>query len=257
MFYTFNNRTGEIAYNFYGSKMIIKEYHNALNIVVEFENGYTKKTNYNNFKTGIVKSPYDKSVYGIGYLGEGKYEASINKRPTKAYDVWIAMIRGCYNQKTLNMIPSYINCTVCEEWHNFQNFSEWFYKNYYEVNDERIDLDKDILFKGNKVYSPNTCIFVPKAINNLFTKRQNHRGDYPIGVKKEGSRYRIDINCYDFDTKKNFKKYIGHCKTLEESFNLYKIEKEKIIKDIANKYKNYIPKKLYKAMYNYKVEIID
>lgn len=257
MFYTLKDRTGQISHNIYGSKMTIIKYANAHDIFVEFENGYIVHTSYNNFKIGSVRNPYDKSVFGVGYLGEGKYEASINNKATKAYDVWMVMIRSCYNSKTLNKIPSYIGCSVCEEWHNFQNFAEWYEKNYYEIDGEKMCLDKDVLVKGNKVYSPKTCIFVPKTINMLFTKRQNHRGQYPIGVKKEGSRYRVDMNCYDFNNKKTFKKYIGHYKTIEESFNIYKKEKEDYIKTFADYYKKNIPNKLYKKMYKYKVEITD
>ena len=57
--------------------------------------------------------------------------------------------------------PTYENVYVCEEWHNFQNFAKWYYNNYYSINEERMEIDKDILYKNNKVYSPDTCIIVP------------------------------------------------------------------------------------------------
>ena len=79
--------------------------------------------------------------------------------------------------------------TVCKEWMSYENFKNWFDNNYYEIDGEIMCLDKDILFKNNTIYSPKTCVFTPKRINNLFTKRQNDRGDYYIGVtyhKKTG-----------------------------------------------------------------------
>ena len=63
-----------------------------------------------------------------------------------------------------------MDCSVYEGWHNFQNFAKWYEDNYYEIEEEQMHLDKDILVKGNKVYSPDTCVFVPETINGLFVK---------------------------------------------------------------------------------------
>jgi len=110
-------------------------------------------------------------------------------------------------------------------------------------------LDKDILVKGNKTYSSDTCIFVPKDINSLFTKHDSKRGKYPIGVSynKRDSKYHATF-------KKNT---IGYYNNPEEAFNMYKITKEKYIKQVADRYKNKIPQRLYDIMYKYIVEITD
>ena len=121
-----------------------------------------------------------------------------------------------------------------------------------------MELDKDILFKGNKIYSPNTCVFVNKTINCLFTKSNKIRGDLPIGVKLgKNNKYVSQYSYYDFIKKKKIKKGLGYYNTIEEAFNSYKIAKENNIKRVADYYKEKIPKKLYEAMYNYKVEITD
>lgn len=257
MLYTLKDRTGEIKYNSYGSKMTIIKYVNAHDIVVEFENGYITHTGYNNFKIGQVRNPYDKSVHNVGYIGEGEYKVSINKKATKVYNVWMTMIRYCYSKKLHDIDATGKDCSVCNEWHNFQNFAKWFHENYYEIEGEKMNIDKDILHKGNKIYSPDNCVFVPESINRIFTKRQNYRGQYPIGVKKEDLKYRVDINFYDFNSKKTSKKYVGRYRTIEEAFDVYKKEKQKSIKEFANYYKNSIPQKIYNAMINYKVEITD
>ena len=139
------------------------------------------------------------------------------------------------------------DCTVDERWHNFQNFAEWYYDNYIEG----YHLDKDILFKGNKIYSPETCCFVPQEINKLFTKRQSKRGDYPIGVISNKKRF---ISIFTKE-KKIF--YLGSFATPEEAFIAYKTEKENRIKEIANKWKGLISDKVYQALINYQVEITD
>lgn len=245
------DRTGEIGYNNQGLKMCIEKYINKRNIDVKFENNYIAKNRcYEDFKRGQIKNPYFPSVCGVGYLGEGKYKTYKNGNYTKEYKFWHEMIRRCYGHDKKERNPTYENCVVCEEWHNFQIFAKWFEENYYEIEGERMCFDKDILVKGNKIYSPNTCCFVPICINNLFVKNNKNRGKLPIGVYKEGNKY--VANLY-----KNKAIRLGSFDTEIQAFNIYKKYKEKHIKDMANKYKYIIPNNLYNAMYDYIVEIID
>ena len=181
----FKDRTGETNYNTFGDKIEIIKYNGALEITVKFDNGYLLETDYNNFKKGMIRSPYSKTIYKKGYLGEGKYKPSINNIPTIQYMYWKSILSRCYNEKSLKKNPTYIDCEVHSEWHNFQNFAKWFDENYYKVNNEVMCLDKDILCKNNKVYSSKNCVFVPNNINIMFTKRQNYRGKYPIGVSNK------------------------------------------------------------------------
>ena len=154
------------------------------------------------------------------------------------------MLQRCYDNKTQEKYPTYKGCQVCEEWHNFQNFAKWFEENYYEVEGENIDIDKDILCKGNKIYSPQTCVLSPHKINSLFVNRKNDRGNYPIGVCK--GKNKIKKSCY-----------LSRYNTSEEAFQSYKQAKENYIKQVADEYKDKIPEILYKAMYKYKVNIND
>lgn len=174
------SRIGEVKISNQGCKMKIIKYNKYDDIIVEFQDKYKTKihTRYDKFKEGSIRNPYYPEVCGIGYVGQGKYKSKSKEgKHTKAYQTWINMLKRCYDPYKLNKSPHYIDCFVCEEWHNFQNFAEWFYKNYYEIEGQRMELDKDILCKGNKIYSPDTCIIVPKRINILFTKRQDKRGD--------------------------------------------------------------------------------
>lgn len=249
------DRTGEINYNMFGSKMIISEYKNARNVIVEFENGYKTQSNYGLFKKGKIKSLYNKSVEGVGYLGEGKYEDKINGIATIEYVTWKNLLKRCYNKECQEKRPTYKGCTICDEWLNFQTFSQWYNDNWYEIDYGKMCLDKDILLKGNKIYSPKTCIFVPQKINNLFTKSDAKRGDYPIGVSWHKGVQLFTSTCNDVDKKRV---HIGYHKTPEEAFYKgYKPFKEKVIKRVAEIYKDKIPQKLYDALYRYVVEITD
>ncbi len=167
------------------------------------------------------------------------------------------MLERCYDDKYQERKPTYKECEVCTEWHDFQNFSEWYNDNYYEIPNESMALDKDILFKGNKIYSPETCVFVPQNINKLFTKRDNDRGKCPIGT------YQLPDGNYGVYCNNGYGKsdYLGVYSTKEEAFRVYKQYKEKIIKEVIDLYEGIIPEphysKLKKAMYNYRVEIDD
>lgn len=248
------NRINELSYNKQKLMMKIIKYNGNNDIDVEFDNGWiAKNRNYYEFKNGSIKNPFYPSVCGIGFLGEGKYNASFNGKHTKEYVLWKNMLKRCYDNKYQEKLPTYKECTVCKEWYNFQNFAKWFYNNYYEVESERMELDKDILVKGNKIYSPETCVFVPQNINKLFTKRQNDRGNLPIGLKYN-KKLKIQVSC---DIGNNKRKHLGYYNTIEEAFMVYKEFKESYIRQVADEYKNKIPEKLYNALYSYKVEFDD
>ena len=159
------------------------------------------------------------------------------------------MLERCYNPNYKDNKPTYKECKVCNEWLNYQNFAKWFEDNYYTIENEKVALDKDILIKNNKIYSPNTCIFVPVRINSLFLKRQNYRGDTPIGVHYVDLTKKYEAQCAGNN--------LGAYDTPEEAFSVYKQYKENMIKQVADEYKNLIPEKLYNAMYEYEVEIDD
>lgn len=252
----FIDRTGEENVNNKGTLMKIIKYKNKRNIVVEFQDEYKARvsTQYNNFKRGNVKNPYDKNEYG-GYVGEGKYKITENRKATESYICWKNILKRCYDPYILNKYPTYIDCYVCDEWLCFQNFAKWYYNNIYECNDERMELDKDILMKGNKIYSPETCVFVPRKINILFTKSDKTRGEYPIGVCYCKGNNKLSVY-----SNNGYKKvHLGYFPLNKpfQAFYTYKIFKEKYIKQVADEYKNKITQKLYEALYKYEVEIND
>ena len=178
------DRTGEEGYNKFGSKMVIIRYKNTKDIDVYFpEYNWTfKHTQYTTFQTGTIKCPYERRYFGVGYLGEGKYRTWENGKDKNEYVIWHHMLKRCYEPKYQEKYPTYKGCTVEDYLLNFQHMGEWIDENYYNVPGERICLDKDILYKGNKVYSRDTCICVPERMNLLFVKSDGSRGKDPVGV---------------------------------------------------------------------------
>ena len=245
------DRTGKKFINNDGEYFTIVEYFCSSNITVKFSDGTIVKNRYiSNINKGICKNPNFKNsetfknkkiIKNIGYLGIGKYTNDLI-----SYRIWCSIINRCYTEYTYNS-PTYVGCTVDERWHNFQVFAEWYENNY--ING--FQLDKDILIKGNKIYGPDTCCFVPREINTLFVKSNATRGQYPLGVIKQDNRFRAKI-CLNLNEIN-----LGYFDTPELAFNAYKMAKENHIKDVANKNKDKLTIETYQAMYNYQVEITD
>ena len=165
---TIMQNCGEIAF--------IVEYVNSKDITVQFKTtGELVKTEYRAFVRGEIKSHFTHTVYGVGIKG---LEPSRDENGEKldSYVCWNHMLERCYSAKCQEKCPTYKGCYVCDEWLYYPNFKNWYDNNYYEIESKTSQLDKDILIKNNKVYSPNTCIFVPNFINKLFIKRQKIRG---------------------------------------------------------------------------------
>lgn len=227
--------------------MRIIRYGSISDIDVQFMDEYghiVHNAAYTNFKNGQIKNPYDKTTYGVGYLGSGKYMAKADGKVVESYNVWHDMIRRCYSEKSKEKFQAYFHvCKVSKLWHDYQNFAEWFNENKYEV-DGRLHIDKDILYPGNKIYCPDTCLLVPQRINMLFLNKPNKRG-LPNGIVRYSDKYLVKYNGVEY----------GYRNTLEDAFELYaKVKKDAIIK-IANEYKDIIPKMLYDALLKYDVII--
>ena len=249
---TFNDRTGERFRTNEGYVIEIVEYKNTNDLLIEFQDEHKARvhTVYQACKDGKVKNPYHPSVYNVGFIGQGGYKATINGKNTKYYTHWHHMLKRCYDSKFKEKYSTYENCFVNKEAHCFQDFAEWFDNNYYEIEGEKMCLDKDILVKGNKEYRFDRMIFVPHRINVLFVKRDTLRGDLPIGVGYDKRRNMYRAYCQTL----GHQKCLGYYNTPHEAFLAYKEFKEAYIKQVADEYKGRIPDRLYDAMYAWEVE---
>lgn len=229
-----------------GQKFKIINYVNSVNIDIKFDDDtivYGK--HMSSIKSGKVTNPNFPSICKFGYIGLGKYTQTNN---SKFYKIWASMLSRCYDNRVHKLYPKYTDCTVDEKWHNFQVFAEWCANNY----TEGFVLDKDILVKGNKIYGPATCCFIPAEINLLFTKSEKTRGNCPIGVTEtKNLQYCAKMNKFGKSIN------LGTFNTIERAFNMYKINKEFYYQQMANKFKNVLPEHVYKSIINYKIEITD
>lgn len=229
------------------------EYVNSRNISVVFLDKYRAIAHgviYSNFKKGTVKNPYYKSVSGVGYLGEGfRREDKV-----EAYSIWQNMISRCYKtREDRRRNVSYLDCVVCEEWHNFQNFIRW-YENALKKyqSEENFCIDKDLINKNNKKYCPEFCCLLPNKVNIFLTTTKFKRGEYPIGVYYDDSSKKYRVQCCDPLKKRN--RNLGRFDNIDDAFIKYKQTKELYAKELADRYNGIIDDRAVNALINFKVE---
>jgi len=195
-------------------------------------------------------------VCGIG-TNDGKYPALKDGKPTKEYDLWKHMLHRC-TEKNWIKNPTYDNVNCSENFKHYSFFYEWIHRQEgFGRKDEKgklWQLDKDLLVKGNKIYSEDVCVFVPQRINLLLTKRDASRGEYPVGVHRNTGNRKYMSKCSRGASKQT---HLGSFNTPKEAFQAYKTFKEALIKQVANEYKEQLDPRAYEALMEYEVNITD
>lgn len=168
----------------------------------------------------------DTKVCSVG-TNDVKSKQDENGKQPKWYMVWVSMISRCYDPNYHARQPTYIGCTVCDDWLIASNFKEWFDLQTVAPDSQ---LDKDILKHGNKVYCPEYCRFIPRSLNSLFTDNGASRGEFPIGVsydkKKQKYIAQMSINGQI--------KYLGQFPSPELASQAYKIAKRSYCQGVAD-----------------------
>lgn len=170
------------------------------------------------------------TVHGVGIN-----DANYSVRPLidgkrvqcQAYTKWERMLFRCYGNKGALNRPTYDGCSVCDEWLIFSNFKSWMDKqDWLDKN-----LDKDIIFAGNKVYSPDTCAFVDGKTNLFVTDRQAKRGGSLIGTSYRKSWGKYTAYCGNPITGNN--EYLGSFTCELEAHEAWRVRKNEIAIQLA------------------------
>ena len=235
----------------------VLKYNGSANVVIQFlKTGFEAVVQLGHIRNGDVKDPYSPSVFGVGVTGT-KYQVKINGVITKEYGLWQSMLRRCYSDTSKKKNPTYEGCEVSDNFKSYEYFYEWCHSQIGFDNDGNgnpFQIDKDLLVKGNKVYSESTCVFLPSEINSLLVKCTASRGEHLIGVHwcntKKAFVAQVNKN-------KGSPEWLGSFNTEIEAFNTYKTAKEAFIKEQANRWKSQIDDRAYNALMNYTVEITD
>ena len=237
-------RIGEIKQMNCGDFAKIIAYKDSKNITVEFQDEYHYVCNveYGNFVKGTIKNPYHKNRYG-GYVGVGNYPATINRKGTYIYDAWIRMLERSKSESFKNKYPAYQDVDCCDEWLCFQNFAEWYDNHYYKIDGQTMEVDKDWIKFGNKIYCPEFCEIVPSIINScLLNHKKMKNYELPTGIAYNSNKFKVRLSI------EGKRQTLGNYSELKDAMSIYKKSKINYIKYLAEKYKNYIPKIIYDNM---------
>lgn len=193
-------------------------------------------------KCGVEKTK--KNIYGVGvndYNGSICYE---NGKIKTFYTIWSNMLMRCYDESIKEKFPTYKDCYSCSEWHSLSNFKLFFDKYY--IND--YELDKDLLFKGNKLYSPETCVFLPHEINSFLANKYTNKNAYTTGVtwRESMKKYQARI------TIEGVEHNLGYYDDIEEARVAYQKAREQQARSLAAKYKENLDIRAYNALLEYK-----
>ena len=257
---SYKDYEGSILKSLYCGDFKVLKYTNSLNILIEFvETGFRKICQTKEIKTGSIRDKSLPSVFNVGVLGDKyatKYKLPNGRyRNFKEYETWSGFLERCYSEKCQIKHPTYRGCTVSENFIQYTYFYEWCQEQF-GFGNSGWHLDKDLLFKGNKLYSEYTCVFLPREINNLFTTRVRFRGDSPIGVHFSNGKGKYVAQISDGKSKGN-RTHLGLFNDEYSAFCAYKEAKEIKIKEIAEKWKGKIDDRAYDALINYQVDITD
>lgn len=189
-----------------------------------------------------------KLIYGVGTNSRGKHKATINGTNTSTYDTWRHMLQRAYCPKLHARQPTYIGCSVADDWLEYQDFGDWFEN--HEYGNRGYHLDKDLLLPGNKVYAPDRCVFVPQELNKLLIDCGAIRGQHPQGVSFHKARNKFQAGV----TINGKKQHLGYFETELEAYNAYKIAKEAHVKNMASHWKNDIAANVYEALMRWELE---
>lgn len=196
-------------------------------------------------------------VCGMGF-NDNKYLARSGSKTTAEYTAWASMLRRC-KESTWIRQPTYVGTTCSENFKNYSFFYEWCQKQVgfgeRDSAGNKWQLDKDLLVKGNKIYSEDTCVFVPPVLNLLLSRCSSSKGDFPLGVSWSKAAQKYVAQCGE--GKKDKSTYIGVYNTVEEAFLSYKTIKEFRVKQVAEEYKSQLDTRTYDALLKYEANIND
>lgn len=227
-------------------------YGSVEDVLIRFHNtGYVTKSGMQRIRAGGVVDKLAPTSYGVGYFGENPLAVcQVDGKKSKEYVLWQSMMQRCYSSVRHDASPNYIGCSVSDYFKSFGNFYDW----CQSQDGFKLDgwaLDKDLLFKGNTMYSEDNCVFLPSHINTFLVKppKPNKTGYIGVSYVEKDKRYKAVISKYG---KQMPSKYF---KTAEEASNEYvKLKKQHAV-ELADQHKDNLDVRAYHGLCNYEPDV--
>lgn len=196
----------------------------------------------------------NKLLHGVGLTHSDRYKRTEigldgKRARTKEYRLWCHMLDRCYWDYCQARQPTYKGCLVSENFKSFDFFAEWC-QTQIGFKSDNYHLDKDILGTG-KLYSEDCCVFIPARINSLMLSPKSKKSDLPKGVYfcKRNRKYKAQIRIMSIGSQIG----LGYFDSVDEAVKVYNLEKEKIVKSVAEEYKDIIDPRVYKFLSQYTI----
>lgn len=243
-------QAGDVFTTNQGCRCEVLEYSSVMNVRIRFLDRYEteKSVRAEHLRNGGIDNPYFPSVYGVGFIGVGNHAPTFERRSTIAGERWRQMLKRCYENGYQMNNPTYIGCTVKDEWHNFQAFAEWHMRQP-NHSDKSLELDKDLIRIGNKEYGPDLCSLVPRRVNGLIGIRTKNNGlQTGVSWNSKGRRYQVDCRDENGDHR-----FLGWYECKHAAAEVYRDFKESVLKKVALQFKDKIDPRVFDTLTNYKV----
>lgn len=241
---------GEVFTANEGSKCKVIDYQGCSKVRVKFLDGYGYEytITLGELRRGEFKNPFHPSVFGVAFFGVGIFKRSVDGVKTPEYACWASLMERLFSNYRKEKFPTYLDCSVCPDWLNFQVFADWYTKQRFYGRGYQ--LDKDILVVGNRYYSPDTCCLVPSEINSLLIRPNSSKSKYKTGIciKGETGKFLVQLKKFGKQT------HVGFYTDLKDAEAAYKYEKERYVKEVAMIWKDKVDEKVFKSLINWEFE---
>lgn len=233
--------------------VVVIGYEGYKKVLVKFIDGTETYCRSGDLLNGEVWNPMQPSKFGRGFFGQGPHLHSIGKVTTKEYSTWGGIFYRLFDEKALERKPTYKEVGIVQDWYNFQEYAEWcqWQKGF---KNEGWQLDKDLINKGSKEYSPENCCWVPREVNMALISQKKQRGSLPIGVTTAGHRmlkYRAQW------CEGSGQQYSPIMTDPMACYEIYKKNKERYMHSLAAKWAGLIDERAEYALSVFEVDIND
>lgn len=228
-------------------KFIVLNYKSNVNVTIKFvKTGFVTTTTLIQIQKGTVWDKLSPSLCGVGILGEKYKIKDCFGKFVKEYRVWRSMLTRCYSEDYIKRFPTYDKCEVSNNFKHYEYFYEWCNRQK-GFNEDIWHLDKDLLIRDNKLYSEETCVFLPEILNLAIVKPKAK--DLPVGVTRimNSDKFAARISRY------NITKNLGTFNDVTTAHNVYCNAKKEYIVELAETYRDKLDARAYLALIEYKV----